>query len=202
MKLTDIFCKTKNTRPRDKFLSKLFGIFSEEIVSIWCKCEETPYSNIGRPTLMVSEKKEKGKQIDFTLKNKKGDLYVAECKCLLEYSNFKYLTLEDSKQFQPHLKKPAFNYFLNISRHPKDYDVKLKNNTESIKVKGGILIWGSIDERKKTIIQQEYNFEDILSVENMITHLINSENQDYKDLIKNIKGWTNDFCDSIVYTSQ
>lgn len=36
---------------RDNFLARLFGIFSEYLVSAWCDCPQAPCLNIGRPAL-------------------------------------------------------------------------------------------------------------------------------------------------------
>jgi hypothetical protein len=36
---------------RDKFLSRLFGLFSEDVVRHWCGCPEAPYGDLGRPFL-------------------------------------------------------------------------------------------------------------------------------------------------------
>ena len=36
---------------RDKYLSRLFGLFSEEVVRTWCACPEAAYLDLGRPTL-------------------------------------------------------------------------------------------------------------------------------------------------------
>jgi hypothetical protein len=42
---------------RDKFLSRLFGIFSEEIVRIWCRAPDAPYEDLGRPTIRYGGRK-------------------------------------------------------------------------------------------------------------------------------------------------
>ena len=36
---------------RDKYLSRLFGIFSEEVVRAWCTLPTARYEDIGRPYL-------------------------------------------------------------------------------------------------------------------------------------------------------
>lgn len=36
---------------RDNFLSRLFGMFNEDIVRYWARDEQAPYENEGRPTL-------------------------------------------------------------------------------------------------------------------------------------------------------
>lgn len=38
----------------DKYLARLFGLFSEDVVLNWCACPEASYENLGRPTLWVS----------------------------------------------------------------------------------------------------------------------------------------------------
>ena len=69
---------------RDKFLSRVFGIFSEKIVEIWCKSPKGKYKNLGRPTIKIN-KDGKGKTLDFALQHKKtGSVYVTEMKCLLQ----------------------------------------------------------------------------------------------------------------------
>src|SRR5436190_7086162 len=149
---------------KDKFLSKVFGIISEPIVNIWCNSEASSYTNLGRPTINPVVTTEKPLTLDFTLKNKQTNkIYVAECKCLTEYGKFKYLTLRTSEQFKPHLTKQAFKWFLEISKTPHEFQVKVDKKT--IPIDGGILIWGAVDENYKEGIIKESGFADILSIE-------------------------------------
>jgi putative transcriptional regulator len=45
----------KGPPARGKFLSRLFGIFSETIVQVWSEDERAPYKNHGRPRLAARE---------------------------------------------------------------------------------------------------------------------------------------------------
>lgn len=49
----------------DKFMSRLFGIFSEDIVRCWAKDPQCPYEDLGRPTLKRPDEK-RGYTLDFT----------------------------------------------------------------------------------------------------------------------------------------
>lgn len=39
---------------RDAFRSRLFGLFSEDIVRFWCRSDRATYRDLGRPTLWKS----------------------------------------------------------------------------------------------------------------------------------------------------
>jgi hypothetical protein len=54
---------------RDNFLARLFGIFSEHVVHIWCDCPQAPYLSIGRPTLRKPGEN-RGHTLDFTLQHR------------------------------------------------------------------------------------------------------------------------------------
>jgi hypothetical protein len=48
----EIFDRAGDTKnQRSKFLSRLFRIFSERLVTIWANDERAPFENLGRPTL-------------------------------------------------------------------------------------------------------------------------------------------------------
>jgi len=74
--IEDIFRST--TPAPDKFLSRLFGLFSEDVVRNWSQHPSAPYEDIGRPTLRVRD--EPGwHTLDFTLRRRTtGELYVSE----------------------------------------------------------------------------------------------------------------------------
>lgn len=87
---------------RGKYLSRVFGIFSEEIVRQWASDPRCPYENLGRPTLRKRGDRV-GSTLDFTLRHKStGKSYVTELKCEIEYQNYKYLVLSDIKQLNHH----------------------------------------------------------------------------------------------------
>ena len=71
----DIF-KTEEER-QNNFLARFFGLFCEKIVLAWCKCPNTPYTNLGRPSLYI-ENKYINKTLDFTLcRRETGEIFVA-----------------------------------------------------------------------------------------------------------------------------
>ena len=80
----------------DKFLSRLFGLFSEDVVRHWCRCPEARYGDLGRPYLRFPTERY-GHTLDFTLRDRQtGETFVAELKCELEYDNYRYLRLTDA----------------------------------------------------------------------------------------------------------
>jgi hypothetical protein len=65
---------------RANFLSRLFGLFSEEVVRIWCAQPAARYEDLGRPTL-TEQGKSRGYTLDFLLRERdSGSLFVAELK--------------------------------------------------------------------------------------------------------------------------
>jgi len=52
-----------------------------------------------------------------------------------------------------------------------------------------ILIWGAVNESKKQDIISTYGFEDILSLENIISELIYTQNAEYADFIQEKSIW-------------
>jgi len=150
---------------RDRYLSRIFGIFSEEIVRIWCSCNDAPYEDLGRPTLYAPGDI-RGHTIDFTLKNKRsGELFVAEMKSELEYEKYRYLRLECASQIVHH-KSVAFGKFLSGAKNPTALLVRC--NGKPIDVRGSILIWGALTPEGKASAISEYGFADVLSAESMI----------------------------------
>jgi hypothetical protein len=82
---------------RDNFLSRVFGIFSEEVVRHWCANPRSTYVDLGRPTLYGTDGK--WHTLDFTLQDQAtSEIYVAEMKCELAYDNYRYLRLTDTHQ--------------------------------------------------------------------------------------------------------
>lgn len=128
---------------REKFLSRLFGIFNEEVVDAWCCNENSPYKNLGRPSIYDQDKKYLNTTLDFTFEDKNGGKYIVEMKAELQYQKFKYMILDnasDTEFLKNHLKKQAFKLFVN----PGDNIVQVDG--KNIKPNGSILVWGSIKE--------------------------------------------------------
>lgn len=189
MELKNIFDRTNSER--DKFLSRFLGIFSEEIVRIWCNSPKSPYKNLGRPTIkpIHTNSNEKGKTLDFTLRHKTDNtILVTEMKCEIEYMNYKYLTLSNIEQVKRHEKKLAFEWFLGLAKSPCDFCVTVGGN--EVDVDGAALIWGALDPDSIGYICTKTGLKAILSLEQMMTDLLESESEEYKRFLAQLNGWT------------
>ena len=165
--------KTSNPA-RDKYIARLFGLFSEEVVLNWCKHPLASYENLGRPTLWVSGKR--GSTLDFTLRRRTtGEIFVAEMKCWLEFDNYRYLRLVDGTQLQrivnQKLVGPAFKEFLQLARDPTIFDVRIGGRPIPNRISGAILIWGATSDSGCKEVIADNNFADVLSVEMMLDDL-------------------------------
>lgn len=180
---------------RSKYLSRLFGIFSEKIVTIWANDDRAPYENLGRPTIRTSEET-RGHTLDFTFRDRAtGKVYAAEMKCEIEYLNFRYFVLEASHQLDHHT-KPAFEAFLRSARHPDEQVVRVRG--KEIKINGAILVWGAISDDAKNAVMAERGFHNILSVEDICRDLVDWQNEEYLEMIERYKAWTNRLFDGLI----
>ena len=179
--------KTVNSK-RDNFLSRVFGIFNEDIVRLWCNNSNSHYDDLGRPSLYYCDTdKYTHTTLDFTLQNKETkEIFISEQKCELAYQNYRYLELNSSDQLKHHDKK-AFKRFLQVAKTPNSYNVKIHGQEYS--VSGSILIWGRVNVDNKEDIKKHFRFQDILSIENMINDLLEWEDDDYKKYINRRYEW-------------
>ena len=179
---------------RAKYLSRLFGIFSEKVVSVWAADERAPYSDLGRPTLRQPGN-ERGHTLDFTLKDRvSGKIYAAEMKCEIEYMNFRYFVLEEKHQLDHH-KKPAFDVFLEAAHNPQGMSVRVQG--KPVEINGTVLIWGAVDAHAKRAIISEMGFQDILSLEDITRDLADWQNREYLELIDRYRSWSNELFDGL-----
>jgi len=171
---------------RDKFFSRLFGIFNEEIVRCWAKAPQAPYEDLGRPTIkLVGEKR--GYTLDFTLQSKNdGRIYIAEMKCWLEYENYRHLTLESPSQLDFHTNE-AFKRFLYAAQNVSQYAVAVKGRPQAIN--GSILVWGRCTQQGRVSVMAQYGLGDVLSLEAIINDLVGWQNQDYAEMIRKYERW-------------
>ena len=197
---------------QEKFLSRLFGIFSEEIIDIWCQNYKSPYMNLGRPSLYKGDKYTKT-TLDFTFQDQESkEIYIVEMKCEIQYENFKYFHLrnEDELKKPPegngflehHRKKQAFEKFEELGESPENYIVKYldqetKEHCKVEKIAGIILIWGKVDQEN---IENKCigGFHQILSVERMISDLVEWRDENYKSMIAEYQCWSNDMFNQLV----
>jgi len=182
-----------DSEDRDKFLSRLLGIFSEEIVRIWSEDSRSPYNDLGRPTIYEDGVK-RGSTIDFCFNDvSTGKKYISEMKCEIQYENYKYLTLESHTQLSHHAKpnKKAFLRFLDVTKNPIKHKVTFgkEPNKKQIAVDGGILVWGRVSPEGKKSVMEHYGFADVLSLESIINDLSKWSNPKYKVKITKLKSW-------------
>ena len=55
---------------RAAFLSRLLGLFSEQVVQHWCRYPAAAYENLGRPTLREAGTRSPWQTLDFTLRHR------------------------------------------------------------------------------------------------------------------------------------
>ena len=58
---------------------------------------------------------------------------------------------------------------------------------------GSILVWGRCTEQGRTSVMAEYGLADVLSLESIISDLVNWQNQDYFELVRKRKQWCEEF---------
>lgn len=169
---------------RDKFLSRLFGIFNEEIIRIWCRDSRSPYVDLGRPSVLAPNS-DRTSVLDFTLEHtKSGSRFVAEMKCEMEYENYKYLVLTDPSQLEHH-KKKAFADLLVATRTPNTVTVTVADgyHRRPVEAVGGILIWGSVSAEGRTAVIDKYGFADVISLEESMADLNRWNSLEFKEYV-------------------
>lgn len=190
--------KQDGTDPaRAKFLSRVFGIFSEEIVRIWASDERSPYDDLGRPTIK-SKDSGKGYTLDFAPRSRvTGHIYVTEMKCEIEYQNFRYFFLEGAEKIVHH-KKPAFKEFLDSARCVPSQVISV--NGEIVKTHGAILIWGATTPHGKKAVINATGMHDVLSVAEICHQLATWGNTQYVDLLAKRNTWCSEMLSELTFS--
>jgi hypothetical protein len=177
---------------RDKYLSRLFGLFSEQIVRAWCACPQAPYEDLGRPTL-CEPGLTRGHTLDFTFRRRNADAtYVAESKCELEFNGYRYLRLTNPNQIRHHT-SAAFAKFLRVASDPASLDVRRLGRPQP--VDGAILVWGAISPEGRDAAMKEFALSDVLSIEAMVTDLQTWAPVGWTEFVSRYRGWTNELFD-------
>lgn len=176
----------KGKSKRDKYLSRIFGIFNEEIIRIWCRNEKSPFEDLGRPT--VYDSTGKGHTLDFLLKDKRGQIFVSEMKCEIEYQKYKYLTLTDPKQIARHTKKEAFQKFLTVAAAPEKIVVKCSG--QEIQPDGAALVWGRVNDDVVTDLLAQFSLSHIISTERVVNDLKAWGDVEYLEMVNEYKVWS------------
>jgi hypothetical protein len=171
---------------RDAFRSRLFGLFSEEIVRHWCANDLAPYRDLGRPTVWS------GKDfatLDFMLQSRADERrFVAELKAEMAFEKYRYLRLTDPTQLTHHAARRAFAWLLEVASEPECHVVKLA--TKPTTVSGAILVWGTTDVSGRAAVMMEYGFADVLSLEQMLTDLSDWADPRWLDRVDELRSWT------------
>ena len=196
--LEEIF-RSSNPR-KDKFLSRLFGLFSEDVVRVWCKSPNAGYEDIGRPTLKAIGQS-RGSTLDFTLLGREdGKLFVGEMKAELEFENYRYLRLTNPTQIQHHHipsgASAAFKHFVQLSNDPSSFTVYVAG--KQVPVSGTILVWGATSSVGIDAAKSEYGFVDILLVESMLNDLAQWESSEWTERIRELREWSNELFSNLI----
>jgi hypothetical protein len=171
---------------RDMFLARLFGIFNEEIVRIWCKAPWPQYCDLGRPRV-IPPRGEKGYTLDFTLQSRQdGSIFVAEMKCWVGYQGYQYLTLRNTDQLAE-LEGPAFKAFLEAARSPSRCTVSVNGSPQPIC--GAILIWGDVADSGRNDVKRTHKIAHVLSLKDIIDDLVSKEDQRYRRFLEERLEW-------------
>jgi hypothetical protein len=169
---------------KGSYLSRIFGIFNEEIVRIWALDPHSPYDVLDRrPTLYESGR---FYTLDFLFQKGRRH-FVAEMKCEVEYRNYRFWRLAQPEQLDHHKKKKAFQLFLRLS---KDASAVLVKAGEPIQVHGTILVWGAATPEGIKAVKDQYGFSDVLTVERCIEDLVSWKNKSYLQLLQEREEWS------------
>lgn len=192
--------KLEKSGKREKFLSRVFGIYSEEIVRLWADDHRSPYESLGRPTIKSSADSKKH-TLDFTFQDRiTGRVFVVEMKCEIEYQNFKYFVLESVEQLQHH-NKPAFGIFLECAARSAEHSVYVKDvkgKSKLIATEGAILIWGAASPEGRRVVKESTGLHDILTIEDICRDLSKWKQQEYRELIAERQAWCAELFDGLV----
>ena len=191
---TTIFKQLDAPSARGKYLSRVFGIFSEEIVRIWAGDPRAPYEDLGRPTLRALGAKA-GSTLDFTLRSKAtGKVYVAELKCEIEYQDYRYLVLAGPKQLDHH-NKAAFAALLAVAA--KDQDQRAYVGKKEVAIDGAILIWGAATSAGRVAVIGEKGFFEVLTLAEIIADLKHWQSEPYRVLLEHRRAWSSELYDAL-----
>ncbi len=176
-------------------MSRIFGIFNEEIIRIWCDNNKSPFQNIGRPT--IYDQDGKYYTLDFLLKDEKGHLFVTEMKCEIEYKKYKCLTLQGCDQLKRPTKKRAFQLpFFEIAQDREKYEIKC--NGELVRVNGSSLVWGRTSLQGINDIKESFLVSHVLSTESIVADLIEWGDHNYLEFIGQHETWSSSLFSGLI----
>lgn len=171
---------------RDAYRSRLFGLFSEEVVRHWCANDRSPYRNLGRPTLWSGTAYA---TLDFTLQSRTSHAcYVAEQKAEMAWSGYQFLRLADAWQLTHHTGKRAFDWLLDFAKDSRSHSVRV--NGRPLEASGAILIWGAITAAGREAVIEAYGFADVLSLEAMLDDLREWADPSWRAMVNELREWS------------
>ena len=194
MPTLDLVATFKSDCPaRDNFLSRVFGMFSEEPVRFWAEMDSSPYRYIGRPTVWPVSG-ERYSTLDFALERRAdGQCFIAEMKCELAFDNYRYMTLTSIEQIKRHARESrAFVCFLEASQNPNAFTYRATNRQNAslpVDIAGTILVWGRVSDEGKKAAMETFGFTDVLSVEAIINELLRTKNERYVSFLRERHSW-------------
>lgn len=184
-----IFRQADAPAARGKYLSRVFGIFSEEIVRLWASHPRCTYEDLGRPTLWKDEAPERS-TLDFCFREKEsGRVFAVELKCEIEFQGYRYLVLSDVKHLAHHA-KPAFRVLLDAAaRHP---GVRAAIKGRPIPLDGAILIWGAATPEGRQQVIADKGFAAVLTMSDIVEDLHHWRCAAYAELLAQRRAWANE----------
>lgn len=184
----DVFRQDNAPAARGKFLSRVFGIFSESIVQIWCEDERSPYKNLGRPTLIATSPV-RSPTLDFLFECRRtGRRFVVEQKCEIEFNGFRYFTLTGPDQLKHH-NKPAFAAFLAAGNGSGPAARGWKVGNQQLTVDGAILIWGAVTPKGRETVMEETGLHDVVGLDRIIAECAAWKPDAYCRLVNDRRKW-------------
>lgn len=173
---------------RGKFLSRVFGVFSESIVQIWSEDERASYKSLGRPTLS-GRSPARNPTLDFLFECRRtGKRFVVEQKCEIEFNGYRYFALTGPEQLKHH-NKLAFAAFLAAANGntPGARDWKVGN--KHVTVDGAILIWGAVTPEGREAVIGETGLHDVIGLDRIIAECAEWRPDAYCRLVSDRSRW-------------
>lgn len=184
----NLFQQESAPAARAKFLSRVFGIFSERIVQIWAEDERAPYRNLGRPTLCAASNV-RSPTLDFLFECRHtGRRFIVEQKCEIEFNGFRYFTLTGLHQLKHH-NKPAFAAFLAAANGSAPAARDWKVGSQRVTVDGAILVWGAVTPEGRAAVMEETGLHDVIGLDRIIAECAEWKPEAYRRLVSDRRRW-------------
>jgi hypothetical protein len=174
---------------RAKVLAKVFGLFTEDLVKMWCECAQSDYENLGRPTIRLPGER-RGSTLDFTFRRRRGGrVFVGELKCWPEYENHRHLKFTGPRNvaFLQNEGKQAWLRFLQVAHDPEGVEVFVLGR--QVRISGSILVWCGVAAEGRRWAKRELGMTDVLSLEQMVNDLREWNPSGYSAYLRDRASW-------------